>query len=94
MSLFLLQKDYLIRLEKGGTPLDFAFRVHTLIGARYVGALVNGKMVSMDYELKTGDVVEILTGKALTANSGWLRIAKSTNTKSKIRKYSKSNRNL
>lgn len=79
-------KSLLIKLNKDGTPLDFAFRIHSGVGSHYNGALVNGKMVSMDYKLKTGDIVEILTTKKRTVNPSWLKIGTSSNTKTKIRK--------
>jgi len=80
-------KGLLIRLEKGATPIDFAFRIHTEIGLRYAGALVNGKMVNKEYILSTGEVVEILLAPKLTVNSSWLNIVKSASTKQKIRKF-------
>lgn len=79
-------KGLLIRLDNGATPLDFAFRVHSDIGSRYGGALVNGKMVNKEYKLKTGETVEIITNSKPTVNSSWLNIVKSTSTKQRIRK--------
>jgi len=76
----------LIRLEKGATPLDFAFRVHTDIGERYNGAKVNGKMVSKEYQLQTGDVVEVVVGAKPSINESWLKIVKSPSVKMRIRK--------
>ncbi|MCL2475210.1 MAG: bifunctional (p)ppGpp synthetase/guanosine-3',5'-bis(diphosphate) 3'-pyrophosphohydrolase [Chloroflexi bacterium] len=58
-------KGDLIDLSKEATPLDFAYRVHTELGHRCVGAKVNGKMVPLDYQLKNGEIVEILTTKKL-----------------------------
>ncbi len=82
-------KGLVISLPKDSSPIDFAFRVHTSIGYHYAGALVNGKMVSMDYKLQTGDVVEIHTQKNVTANQGWMKYAKSNATKSRIRRIMK-----
>lgn len=80
-------KGLLIRLEKGSTPIDFAFRIHTDIGIRYGGALVNGKMVNKEYKLNTGETVEIILSSKPTVNSSWLKIVKSSTTKQKIRKF-------
>lgn len=79
-------KGLVVRLDTGSTPLDFAFRIHTDIGYKYVGAKVNGKMVSMDYQLQTGDVIEILTQKKDNMNADWLKYAFMTETKARIRK--------
>ncbi len=79
-------KGLVVRLNKDASPVDFAFRVHTHIGYHYNGALVNNKMVSMDHKLKTGDVIDILVNKNVTANAGWLKYARSNSTKSYIRK--------
>lgn len=79
-------KGLVIRLDKGSTPIDFAFRIHTDIGYKYVGAKVNGKMVSMNYQLQTGDVIEILTQKKDNMNADWLTHAFMTETKARIRK--------
>lgn len=79
-------KGLVIRLAKGACPLDFAFRIHTEIGSRYRGALVNGKMVKMDYKLETGDTVEILTNKEVNIRRDWLNFVTSTKAKSKIKR--------
>lgn len=79
-------KGRIVQLQKGSTPLDFAFEIHTDIGYCYRGALVNGRMRPMDYILQTGDVIEILTAKHRNVNSGWLTKAKMTYTKSMINK--------
>lgn len=82
-------KGKLIRLPKGSTPIDFAFHIHLEIGLKYNGALVNGKMVNKEYELKTGDIIEILQSNQLTVSSDWLKIVKTQSTKQKIRKFLK-----
>jgi GTP pyrophosphokinase len=74
-------------LPAGATPLDFAFAVHTEIGMMCVGARVNNKMVKLDYELKSGDICEILTKKNSKPNKGWLEIVKTARARSKIRHY-------
>ncbi len=78
----------IIDLSAGATPLDFAFRIHTKVGEKTVGAIVNGKIQPLDYTLKTGDVVEIKTSQnAVGPNDNWLKIAKTSNARSKIKNY-------
>ncbi|BCX13961.1 MAG: hypothetical protein KatS3mg085_493 [Candidatus Dojkabacteria bacterium] len=79
-------KGLVIKLPQGATPLDFAFRIHTNIGLCYRGALVNGKMVPMDYKLNTGDVVEIKITKNLNVTRDWLKNCVSPETKRRIRR--------
>ncbi|OGC37699.1 hypothetical protein A2V54_02235 [candidate division WWE3 bacterium RBG_19FT_COMBO_53_11] len=73
-------------LPKGATPVDFAFDVHTQIGRECAGARANGKAVSLDYPLKTGEVVEIITAKGRRPSSDWLRFAKTGHARSEIEK--------
>ncbi len=73
-------------LKKGYTILDFAFSIHTKIGISCTGAIVNGIIQSLAYELVNGDTVKVLTNKNKKPNSEWLKIAKSSRTKSKIKR--------
>lgn len=78
-------KGDVIDMQKGATPLDFAFRIHSEVGIKTTGAVVNGKMVALSHKLKTGDVVSIITSKNSPGpNDSWLKIAKTNNAKHKI----------
>jgi GTP pyrophosphokinase len=80
-------------LAAGATPLDFAYEIHTDVGHRTVGAKVNGKMVPLHYELKSGDICEVLTSKKERGPSrDWLSLAKTTRAQSKIRAWFKRER--
>jgi guanosine-3',5'-bis(diphosphate) 3'-pyrophosphohydrolase len=77
-------------LAAGATPLDFAYEVHTEIGHRCVGAKVNGKMVPLSYQLKSGDIVEVLTANRERGPSrDWLAVVKTTRARNKIRQWFK-----
>ncbi|MGL5577809.1 MAG: RelA/SpoT family protein [Fusobacteriaceae bacterium] len=83
-------KGDVVELASGATPLDFAFNIHTDIGCKCVGAKVNGKIVPLEYKLKNGDRVEIITSKnAKGPGNDWLNIAVTTGAKNKIRKWLK-----
>jgi GTP pyrophosphokinase len=75
------------RLTKGATPLDFAFLIHTKIGQQTVGARVNGELVSLRHELRNGDTVEIVTSTQAQPREDWLKIARTTQAKAKIRHW-------
>lgn len=83
-------KGRVMELPIDATPLDFAFKIHTDVGAKCVGAKVNGKMVQIDHTLKNGDVIEIITNPNSKGPSiDWLRIVKSPTARTKIRQWLK-----
>lgn len=80
-------KGDVIELPYGATPIDFAYKVHTKIGEKMVGAVVNNKIVSLNYILEDGDVIKINTSKTGSPKLSWLKIAKLNQTKTKIKTY-------
>ena len=80
-------KGDLKSLPKGATPLDFAFSIHTEVGMKTRGAKVNGKLVPLSHELKSGDRVEILTSENAKPNSNWLDYAATARARSKIKSF-------
>lgn len=84
-------KGDVVALPTGATVLDFAYHIHTQVGNKMTGAKVGGRMVSFDYVVHTGEIVEILTSGSPNygPNRNWIEIAKTTEAKSKIRSWFK-----
>lgn len=80
-------KGDVMELPEGSTPVDFAYKVHSEVGDRMIGAIVNDNIVPLDYKLSTGDIIKINTNKASTPSKDWLSFVVTTGAKNKIRAY-------
>jgi GTP pyrophosphokinase len=76
-------------LPRGATPVDFAYAIHSDVGAKCVGAKINGKIVPLRYKLKNGDTVEVLTGSSAHPSKDWLTFVKTSRAQAKIRAFIK-----
>ena len=80
-------KGDVVELPVGSTPIDFAYRVHSKVGDSMVGAIVNGNIVPLDYELQDNDIIKINTNKTSTPSREWMNMAYTAQAKNKIRAY-------
>lgn len=78
-------KGEVVDLPAGATPIDFAYAIHSAVGDECVGVKINGKISPLDYQLQSGDMVEILTQKSKRPSESWLRFAKTDQAKRKIK---------
>ncbi|MFC1813420.1 RelA/SpoT family protein [Thermodesulfobacteriota bacterium] len=76
-------------ISRGATPVDFAYAIHTEVGNQCTGAKVNGRIVPLQYELKTGDIVQIITSKNHHPSKDWLNFVKTVKARSRIRQWIK-----
>lgn len=84
-------KGHVKKLPLGSTPIDFAYAVHTDIGDHCLGAKAGDKIVPLDYKLKSGDIIEIITSTKVKPHQDWLQIVRTSKAKSRIRQFLKNN---
>ena len=80
-------KGEVIDLQNGSTPLDFAYKIHSDLGNKTIGAKVNNRIVPLDFELRTGDIISIMTSNNASPSADWLKFVKTNHAKHKIKNY-------
>lgn len=80
-------KGDVFSLPGGSTPIDFAYAIHTEVGNKFVGAMVNNRIVSIDYQVQNGDIIKILTSPQGHPSRDWMKVARSGKARSKIRSW-------